>query len=64
MSIMLLTTSSVNNYPMHRKAPSFRARRTLKKVVFFVLLNLCKIFSHHKSNNTSNNTLMYHHENE
>lgn len=29
----------------------------------FVLLNLCKIFLHHKSNNTFNNTLLYHYEN-
>ncbi|EFN4869107.1 hypothetical protein FQI62_26490, partial [Escherichia coli] len=29
----------------------------------FVLLNLCKIFLHHKSNNTFNNTLLHNHEN-
>lgn len=28
-----------------------------------MLLNLCKIFLHHKSNNTFNNTLLYHYEN-
>ncbi|EIH25641.1 hypothetical protein EC970259_2959 [Escherichia coli 99.0741] len=35
----------------------------LKKGGGFVLLNLCKIFLHHKSNNTFNNTLLYHYEN-
>ncbi|OSK40553.1 hypothetical protein EAHG_01268 [Escherichia coli B671] len=28
-----------------------------------MLLNVCKIFLHHKFNNTFNNTLLHHHEN-
>ncbi|EFO3305214.1 hypothetical protein DPI76_01620 [Escherichia coli] len=41
----------------------FQMNRYRKGRGIFVLLNLCKIFLHHKSNNTFNNTLLYHYEN-